>query len=223
MCKLLCLATITSAGWIAILVIIGILVFVTFAYALAKRYVKVGPNDVLVISADGAACASRTARTPAVGFRIAKGGGRSSGPSSSSADVLSLEIMTLDVQTPEVYTIQGVPIVVDGVAQIKVKGDDISIRTAAEQFLGKGKHEIDGDRPADGRGPPARHPGHDDRRGDLQEPRRVRPARAGSRRRRHGQHGPDHRLASPSATSATARATSTRSASRASPRSSATP
>ena len=42
-------------------------------------------------------------------------------------DVLSLELLTIDVQTPEVYTSKGVPVKVDGVAQIKVKGDDISI------------------------------------------------------------------------------------------------
>jgi len=57
-------------------------------------------------------------------------------------DVLSLELLTIDVQTPEVYTSKGVPVKVDGVAQIKVKGDDVSIATAAEQFLSKGSEEI---------------------------------------------------------------------------------
>jgi flotillin len=50
--------------------------------------------------------------------------------------------MTIDVQTPEVYTSKGVPVKVDGVAQIKVKGDDVSIATAAEQFLSKGTDDI---------------------------------------------------------------------------------
>src|SRR5208337_3286239 len=52
------------------------------------------------------------------------------------------ELLTIDVQTPEVYTSKGVPVKVDGVAQIKVKGDDVSIRTSAEQFLGKATDEI---------------------------------------------------------------------------------
>ena len=56
--------------------------------------------------------------------------------------MLSLELLTIDVQTPEVYTSKGVPVKVDGVAQIKVKGDDISIATAAEQFLSKGVDDI---------------------------------------------------------------------------------
>jgi flotillin len=50
--------------------------------------------------------------------------------------------MTIDVVTPEVYTVKGVPVKVDGVAQVKVKGDDVSITTASEQFLGKTTDEI---------------------------------------------------------------------------------
>jgi len=48
-------------------------------------------------------------------------------------DRLSLELLTIDVQQEQdVYTSKGVPVRVDGVAQIKVKGDDISIATAAD-------------------------------------------------------------------------------------------
>jgi flotillin len=57
-------------------------------------------------------------------------------------ELMSLELITLDIVTPEMYTKMGVPIKVDGVAQIKVKGDDVSIRTAAEQFLNKSREEI---------------------------------------------------------------------------------
>ncbi len=57
-------------------------------------------------------------------------------------DILSLELLTIDVQTPEVYTSKGVPVKVDGVAQIKAKCDDVSIRTSSEQFLGKNTDEV---------------------------------------------------------------------------------
>jgi flotillin len=77
-----------------------------------------------------------------VGFRVVKGGGVFVWPVYEKVDILSLELLTIDVQTPEVYTSKGVPVKVDGVAQIKVKGDDISIATAAEQFLSKGTEEI---------------------------------------------------------------------------------
>jgi flotillin len=77
-----------------------------------------------------------------VGFRIVKGGGAFIWPVFERADTLSLELMTLEVKTPEVYTSKGVPILVDGIAQVKVKGDDVSIATAGEQFLSKGQGEI---------------------------------------------------------------------------------
>src|SRR5437773_9615323 len=76
------------------------------------------------------------------GFRIVKGGGTFVIPIIEKIDLLSLELLTIDVQTPEVYTSKGVPVRIDGVAQIKVKGDDISIATAAEQFLSKGVDDI---------------------------------------------------------------------------------
>src|SRR5207237_7245717 len=76
------------------------------------------------------------------GFRIVKGGGTFVMPVVEKVDLLSLELLTIDVQTPEVYTSKGVPVRVDGVAQIKVKGDDVSIATAAEQFLSKGTDDI---------------------------------------------------------------------------------
>jgi flotillin len=71
-----------------------------------------------------------------------KGGGTFIVPVVEKSDVLSLELLTIDVQTPEVYTSKGVPVRVDGVAQIKVKGDDVSIATAAEQFLSKRTEDI---------------------------------------------------------------------------------
>jgi len=51
--------------------------------------------------------------------------------------------MTIEVhaQAPMI-TRNGVPIFVEGVAQVKVRGDDVSIATAAEQFLGKSNQEI---------------------------------------------------------------------------------
>src|SRR5476651_1040906 len=48
--------------------------------------------------------------------------------------------LTLICATPS--TFKGVPVKVDGVAQIKVKGDDVSIATAAEQFLSKATDDI---------------------------------------------------------------------------------
>ncbi len=110
--------------------------------AFARRYRKVGPNQVMVISGRKQRVRRADGQTDLTGFRIRKGGGSFIFPLLERVDVLSLEVMTLDFTTPEVYTKPGVPIVVDGVAQVKIKGDESSIRTAAEQFLGKTVEEI---------------------------------------------------------------------------------
>jgi flotillin len=124
-------------------VMVGLaMAFILAIYAVARRYKKVGPNQVMVISGRRTRIKTNDGRVEDVGFRIRRGGGAFIMPLIEKVDLLSLEIMTLDITTPEVYTKPGVPIVVDGVAQVKVGGDEQSIRTAAEQFLGKTPEQI---------------------------------------------------------------------------------
>ena len=116
--------------------------FILAIYAVARRYKKVGPNQVMVISGRKYKIKTPDGRVEEVGFRIRRGGGAFIVPLLEKVDLLSLEIMTLDVTTPEVYTKPGVPIIVDAIAQVKVGGDEQSIRTASEQFLGKSSELI---------------------------------------------------------------------------------
>jgi flotillin len=90
---------------------------------------KAGPNEVIVVSGRGK-------------VKFITGGADMVVPLFHTWNRLSLEVMTLDVTTPEVYTSQGVPILVDGVAQIKIKKDESSLHAAAERFLGKKPEEI---------------------------------------------------------------------------------
>jgi flotillin len=136
------LTSIFSGGIILIaIVVIALVVFIGIAVILS-RYTKVGPNEVLVVSGKTHRYVDPDGTERKRGFRIVKGGGTFVYPVVEKVDILSLELLTIDVQTPEVYTSKGVPVKVDGVAQIKVKGDDISIATAAEQFLSKGVDDI---------------------------------------------------------------------------------
>jgi len=119
-----------------------VVVLFLFLFAMARRYRKVGPNQALIISGKGNRYRTAEGQVGTRGFRIVRGGGAFVWPIIEKVDVLTLEIMTIDVQTPEVYTLQGVPVLVDGVAQVKIRGEDSAISTAAEQFLGKGETEI---------------------------------------------------------------------------------
>ncbi|MEA2573898.1 MAG: flotillin [Chloroflexia bacterium] len=93
---------------------------------------KVGPNQALIIYGLG------TGTQP----KVVKGGGVVVMPLLQSAKELSLELMSFDVApTQDLYTRQGVAVNVEAVAQIKVKSDPDSIRTAAEQLLTKNPME----------------------------------------------------------------------------------
>jgi flotillin len=131
-----------SGGIVIVASIVIVIVLFLLLYMVFSRYTKVGPNQVLIVSGIKRKIIEPDGTTREVGFRVVKGGGAFVWPIFEKVDTLSLELLTIDVQTPEVYTSKGVPVKVDGVAQIKVKGDDISIATAAEQFLSKGVDDI---------------------------------------------------------------------------------
>lgn len=125
------------------IIVCAVVVFLITLIFWANRYTKVPPNTVMVVSGGRGQRLTRADGTRRkLGFRIIRGGGTFVWPVLERVDMLSLELMTIDVKTPEVYTVEGVPVIVDGVAQIKVKSDDVSIATAVEQFLSKGATEI---------------------------------------------------------------------------------
>ncbi|MHB9024128.1 MAG: flotillin family protein [Armatimonadota bacterium] len=126
---------------IAVATIFIVVVFIILILV-ANRYVKIGPNQVLVISGMRRKVRGPDGRPIEIGFRLLRGGGTFVWPVLEKAELMSLELMTLEVQTPEVYTSMGVPIRVDGIAQIKVRNDDVSLRTAAEQFMSMGQERI---------------------------------------------------------------------------------
>ncbi len=75
--------------------------------------------------------------------KVIKGGGTVVLPLLQASKPLSLEVMTIDVKSSApIITKNGVPVFVEGVAQVKVDGDDESIRTAAEQFLSKSVEDV---------------------------------------------------------------------------------
>jgi hypothetical protein len=194
-----------------------------FAGIWASRYTKVGPNEVLVIS--GRKHRYGRPRRHRARARLPHRQGRRHfvWPVIEKVDILSLELLTIDVQTPGGLYEQG------RAGEGGRRGADQGQgrrhlhrhRRRAVPQQGHRRHQEH--RHADAGRPPARHPRHDDGRGDLPEPRRLRLQGPGSGRRRHGQHGPGHRQLHHPRHPRHARATSTPSASRASPRSNATP
>jgi len=111
------------------LVVLAILMIMI---VIARMYRKVGPNEALIRYGMG-------------GTQVYCGRGAIIFPMVQTSRDLSLELMSFDVAPQQnLYTKQGVAVTVEAVAQIKVKSDDESIRTAAEQFLTKTDQEREG-------------------------------------------------------------------------------
>lgn len=117
--------------------IIVVAVIIILGLAFWARYKTVSADEAMVIT--GSFLGSKHTMTDDSGrkIKIVRGGGAFILPIFQQYEFLSLLSHKLDVSTPEVYTEQGVPVMTDGVAIIKIGGSVEDIATAAEQFLGK--------------------------------------------------------------------------------------
>jgi flotillin len=127
----------TIPAWAWLVIVGGGLFFFVFLI-FAARYRKAGPNEAMIVYGGLGRRDAHGNKMP----KIIKGGGGIVWPIIESYQMLSLELMTIDLLANKNYTITGVPINVDSVAQIKVRGDDISISTAAERFLSMGMRQV---------------------------------------------------------------------------------
>lgn len=112
-------------------------VFLILGISFWARYKTVGPEVAMIVT--GSMLGRKNVITDPSGrkVKIIRGGGAFIVPIFQRAEKLSLLSHKLTVSTPEVYTEQGVPVMVDGVAIIKIGGSIEDVSTAAEQFMGK--------------------------------------------------------------------------------------
>lgn len=125
--------------WIVIGIVASILIALIGVFI--TKYRTAGPDEALIVT--GSFLGNGNVHVDESGNRIKiiRGGGSFILPVFQQAKPLSLLSSKLEVTTPEVYTEQGVPVMADGVAIIKIGGSISEIATAAEQFLGKAKED----------------------------------------------------------------------------------
>jgi flotillin len=126
-----------------VLVVIGIVAFILIALigVFITKYRTAGPDEALIVTGSFLGNGSVHVDESGNKIKIIRGGGTFILPVFQQAKPLSLLSSKLEVTTPEVYTEQGVPVMADGVAIIKIGGSISEIATAAEQFLGKAKED----------------------------------------------------------------------------------
>jgi flotillin len=121
------------------MIIIGVLAFFSvMGIAVVKRLIHIcAPNEVLIFSGGRRQDGARS-----YGYRLIKGGRGIRVPLMERVDRMDLTNMAIDIQAVNAYSKGGIPLTVQGVANVKVAGHEPLIHNAIERFLGKSRQDI---------------------------------------------------------------------------------
>lgn len=97
------------------------------------------PNEVLIFAGP----TRRLSDGKRVGYRLVKGGSSIRVPLMERALKMDLSNMIIDLKVSNAYCRGGIPLTVEGVANIKVAGEEPAIHNAIERLLGKTREEIE--------------------------------------------------------------------------------
>ncbi|HVL38705.1 MAG TPA: SPFH domain-containing protein, partial [Fimbriimonadaceae bacterium] len=127
-------------GFAAGLVVGVLLVFAILAiFGMRSLIYNCAPNEVLIFSGRRRRLGDRY-----VGYRVIKGGFGYRWPLLERVDRMDLTNMVIDVTAQNAYSKGGIPLTVQGVANVKVAGHEPLLNNAIERFLGKSRMEIMG-------------------------------------------------------------------------------
>jgi flotillin len=122
-----------------ILVLLGALAIAALVMVvIVTRLIYIcAPNEVLIFSGT-----RRTVGTRDVGYRLVQGGRGIRIPMLERVDRMDLTNMIIDLRVQGAYSKGGIPLNVEGVANLKIAGTEPIIGNAIERFLGKTRDEV---------------------------------------------------------------------------------
>ena len=97
------------------------------------------PSEVLIF----AGSRSKSSDGRSVGYRLVKGGSSIQTPLLERTFRMDLSNMIIDLKVSNAYSKGGIPLKVDGVANIKIAGEEPTIHNAIERLLGKSRKQIE--------------------------------------------------------------------------------
>lgn len=124
--------------WIILLTVLGIFTLLGML-SIRKLWYICSPNEVLIFSGSTRRLKGSDAR---YGYAVVKGGSRLRVPMLERVDKMDLTNMVIDVSAQNAYSKGGIPLTVQGVANVKIAGHEPVLNHAIERFLGKSREEI---------------------------------------------------------------------------------
>ncbi len=117
---------------ITLLVVVGFII-----YTLKNLLFVATPNQVLVLAGSEARVGAKK-----VGYRAVRGGRAVRMPLIESVHWMDLSNIPVDIEVRHAFSKGGIPLNVQGVAHVKLPGDEPRLSTAVERFLGRSRAEI---------------------------------------------------------------------------------
>jgi len=124
-----------TLGALFVILLIG---FVTIIAVIKRVLYVCQPSEVLIFS--GLRRVAGNGRV--AGYRIIRGGRAIRIPLLETVDRMDLTNMIIDVRVENAYSKGGIPLSVQGVANIKVPGEEPLLNNCLERFLGQSREEI---------------------------------------------------------------------------------
>jgi flotillin len=118
---------------------VAVVLILLLLLSLSRLIYTCSPNEVLIFSGT-----SRREGNRRYGYRLIKGGFGLRRPFVERVDRLDLTNMVIDVSAQNAYSKGGIPLTVQGVANVKIAGHEPILNNAIERFLGKSRLEIMG-------------------------------------------------------------------------------
>lgn len=109
--------------------------FVTFT--IKKLFYVSNPNEALIFSGFKRMSAGRQ-----VGYRVVRGGRALRVPFFERVDRVDLTNLAIDVSVVSAYSKGGIPLNVQGVANVKLPGEEPLLNNAIERFMGRSRDDI---------------------------------------------------------------------------------
>lgn len=108
-------------------------------FMIRNLYYICQPNEVLIFAGGS----HRSSNRRRLGYRLVKGGSSLRVPLLERAMRMDLTNMIIDLRVSNAYSKGGIPLNVEGVANIKIAGEEPVIHNAIERLLGKTRQEIE--------------------------------------------------------------------------------
>jgi flotillin len=126
--------------WLIVIVVLALVA--GFIFWMTRQYRKAGPNEVLVISGRRSVITTPDGTKQEIGYKFRIGGGSFVNPFSEQADTLPIEVVSVNIRTPEVLSKDGIPILSESSAQVKIDSNEYSIFLATQNFMGGGTDAV---------------------------------------------------------------------------------